>query len=162
METGTGKTFVYTKTMFELNRRYGWSKFIVVVPSIAIREGVAKSLDMTGDYFYTSGRDGNEGYGKKLHSFIYDSSNLNRLDEFAQSSDIQVMVINMQAFNTSMKENGRSRDARIIFSERDDFGSRRPIDVISASHPIMILDEPQKMGGKATQAAYACSNHCSR
>ena len=72
METGTGKTFVYTKTMFELNRRYGWSKFIVVVPSIAIREGVAKSLDMTGDYFYTSGRDGNEGYGKKLHSFIYD------------------------------------------------------------------------------------------
>lgn len=152
METGTGKTFVYTKTMFELNRRYGWSKFIVVVPSIAIREGVAKSLDMTGDYFYTSGRDGNEGYGKKLHSFIYDSSNLNRLDEFAQSSDIQVMVINMQAFNTSMKENGRSKDARIIFSERDDFGSRRPIDVISASHPIMILDEPQKMGGKATQA----------
>lgn len=83
METGTGKTFVYTKTMFELNRRYGWSKFIIVVPSIAIREGVAKSLDMTNDYFYTSGRDGNEGYGKKLHSFIYDSSNLNRLDEFA-------------------------------------------------------------------------------
>lgn len=82
METGTGKTFVYTKTMFELNRRYGWSKFIIVVPSIAIREGVAKSLDMTGNYFYTSGRDGNEGYGKKLHSFIYDSSNLTRLDEF--------------------------------------------------------------------------------
>lgn len=152
METGTGKTFVYTKTMFELNRRYGWSKFIIVVPSIAIREGVAKSLDMTGDYFYTSGRDGNEGYGRKLHSFIYDSSNLNRLDEFAQSPDIQVMIINMQAFNTSMKENGRSKDARIIFSERDDFGSRRPIDVISASHPIMILDEPQKMGGRATQA----------
>lgn len=152
METGTGKTFVYTKTMFELNRRYGWSKFIIVVPSIAIREGVAKSLDMTGDYFYTSGRDGNEGYGKKLHSFIYDSSNLTRLDEFAQSPDIQVMIINMQAFNTSMKENGRNKDARIIFSERDDFGSRRPIDVISATHPIMILDEPQKMGGKATQA----------
>lgn len=152
METGTGKTFVYTKTMFELNRRYGWSKFIVVVPSIAIREGVAKSLDMTNDYFYTSGRDGNEGYGKKLHSFIYDSSSLTRLDEFAQSSDIQVMIINMQAFNTSMKENGRNKDARIIFSERDNFGSRRPIDVISATHPIMILDEPQKMGGKATQA----------
>lgn len=152
METGTGKTFVYTKTIFELNRRYGWSKFIVVVPSIAIREGVAKSLDMTSDYFYTSGRDDNEGYGKKLHFFIYDSANLTRLDEFAQSSDIQVMIINMQAFNTSMKENGRSKDARIIFSERDDFGSRRPIDVISATHPIMIMDEPQKMGGKATQA----------
>ena len=106
---------------------------------------------MTGDYFYTSGRDGNEGYGKKLHSFIYDSSNLTRLDEFAQSPDIQVMIINMQAFNTSMKENGRNKDARIIFSERDDFGSRRPIDVISATHPIMILDEPQKMGGDVTQ-----------
>ena len=148
--------------MFELNRRYGWSKFIVVVPSIAIREGVAKSLDMTNDYFYTSGRDGNEGYGKKLHSFIYDSSSLTRLDEFAQSSDIQVMIINMQAFNTSMKENGRNKDARIIFSERDNFGSRRPIDVISATHPIMILDEPQKMGGKARRPASACSGRCSR
>ena len=139
--------------MFELNRRYGWSKFIIVVPSIAIREGVAKSLDMTGDYFYTSGRDGNEGYGKKLHSFIYDSSNLTRLDEFAQSPDIQVMIINMQAFNTSMKENGRSKDARIIFSERDDF-ARAAHRRDQRDHPIMILDEPQKMGGKATQAGH--------
>ena len=151
METGTGKTFVYTKTMFELNRRYGWSKFIIVVPSIAIREGVAKSLELTADYFYTSGRDGNEGYGKKLNWFVYNSSNLNELDSFAQSSDISVMVINMQAFNASMKEGGRSKESRIIFSERDEFGSRRPIDVISALRPIVILDEPQKMGGKATQ-----------
>ncbi len=151
METGTGKTFVYTKTMFELNRRYGWTKFIIVVPSIAIREGVAKSLELTVDYFYTSGRDGNEGYGKKLNWFVYNSSNLNELDAFAQSSDISVMVINMQAFNASMKEGGRSKESRIIFSERDEFGSRRPIDVISALRPIVILDEPQKMGGKATQ-----------
>lgn len=151
METGTGKTFVYTKTMFELNRRYGWSKFIIVVPSIAIREGVAKSLELTADYFYTSGRDGNEGYGKKFNWFVYNSSNLNELDSFAQSSDISVMVINMQAFNASMKEGGRSKESRIIFSERDEFGSRRPIDVISALRPIVILDEPQKMGGKATQ-----------
>lgn len=151
METGTGKTFVYTKTMFELNRRYGWSKFIIVVPSIAIREGVAKSLDMTGDYFYTSGRDGNDGYGKRLNWFVYDSSDLTKLDNFAQSPDISAMIINMQAFNTSMKKGGRSKDANIIFSKRDNFGSRRPIDVISATHPIMILDEPQKMGGKATQ-----------
>lgn len=157
METGTGKTFVYTKTMFELNRRYGWTKFIIVVPSIAIREGVAKSLELTADYFYTSGRDGNEGYGKKLNWFVYNSSNLNELDSFAQSSDISVMVINMQAFNASMNEaknvEGRKGDnaARIIFSERDEFGSRRPIDVISALRPIVILDEPQKMGGKATQ-----------
>ncbi|MBF9667577.1 DEAD/DEAH box helicase family protein [Bifidobacterium dentium] len=151
METGTGKTFVYTKTMFELNRRYGWSKFIIVVPSIAIREGVAKSLDMTEDYFYTSGRDGNDGYGKRLNWFVYDSSDLTKLDNFAQSPDISAMIINMQAFNTSMKKGGRSKDANIIFSKRDNFGSRRPIDVISATHPIMILDEPQKMGGKATQ-----------
>lgn len=151
METGTGKTFVYTKTMFELNRRYGWNKFIIVVPSIAIREGVAASFDRTADYFYTSGIDGNEGYRKKLNWFIYNSSRLNELDDFAQSPDISAMIINMQAFNTSMKEGGRSKDARIIFSERDDFGSRRPIDVISAVRPIIILDEPQKMGGRATQ-----------
>jgi type III restriction enzyme len=151
METGTGKTFVYTKTMFELNRRYGWSKFIIVVPSIAIREGVAKSLELTADYFYTSGIDGNQGYEKKLNWFVYDSSKLNLLDSYAQSADISVMIINMQAFNTSMKENGRSKESRIMFSERDDFGSRRPIDVISAVHPIIVLDEPQKMGGKATQ-----------
>lgn len=151
METGTGKTFVYTKTIFELNRRYGWSKFIVVVPSIAIREGVCSSFATTENYFYTSGRDDGEGYGKRLKYFVYDSSNLTQLDEFAQSSDINVMIINMQAFNTSMKEGGRSKESRIIYSERDEFGSRRPIDVISATHPIVILDEPQKMGGKATQ-----------
>ncbi|MBT1171218.1 DEAD/DEAH box helicase family protein [Bifidobacterium sp. SO4] len=151
METGTGKTFVYTKTILELNRRYGWSKFIIVVPSIAIREGVAKSLDLTDEYFYTSGADSGEGYGKHIKWFVYNSANLNELDTFAQSSDINVMVINMQAFNTSMKEDGRSKDARIIFSERDDFGTRRPIDVIAATRPIIIMDEPQKMGGKATQ-----------
>ncbi|MBW3088079.1 DEAD/DEAH box helicase family protein [Bifidobacterium sp. 82T24] len=151
METGTGKTFVYTKTMFELNRRYGWSKFIIVVPSIAIREGVSKSLDTTADYFYTSGMDGAQGYGKRLDWFVYDSSNLTQLDHFASSPDIAVMVINMQAFNTSMKEGGRSKEARIIFTERDEFGSRRPIDVIAATRPIIILDEPQKMTGKATQ-----------
>ena len=151
METGTGKTFVYTKTMFELNRRYGWSKFIIIVPSIAIREGVDKSLDLTANYFYTSGIEGKEGYKKKLCKFVYNSSELNNLDDFAKSPDISVMIINIQAFNASMKEGSHSKDARIIFSERDEFGSRRPIDVIRATHPIIILDEPQKMGGKATQ-----------
>lgn len=151
METGTGKTFVYTKTIFELNRRYGWNKFIVVVPSIAIREGIYSSFATTSDYFYMSGKDGHEGYKKQLKYFVYSSSNLTQLDTFAQSPDINVMIINMQAFNTSMKEGGRSKESRIIYSERDEFGSRRPIDVISATHPIIILDEPQKMGGKATQ-----------
>lgn len=146
METGTGKTYVYIKTMFELNKRYGWSKFIVVVPSIAIREGVKKSFEITQDHFM-------EYYGKKAEFFVYNSSNLNQLDSFSSNAGINVMIINMQAFNTSMKEGGKSKEARIIYSKRDEFGSRRPIDVIKANNPIIILDEPQKMGGKATQKA---------
>ena len=146
METGTGKTYVYIKTMYELNKYYGWSKFIVVVPSIAIREGVKKSFETTQDHFM-------EQYGKKVRFFVYNSSNLNQLDAFSSNSGINVMIINMQAFNTSMKEGGRSKEARIIYDKRDEFGSRRPIDVIKANNPIIILDEPQKMGGDATQKA---------
>lgn len=152
METGTGKTYVYIKTMFELNKKYGWSKFIVVVPSIAIREGVKKSFEITADHFM-------EHYGKKARFFIYNSSNLNQLDNFSSSSGINVMIINTQAFATSLNEEknveGRKGDAtaRIIYSRRDEFGSRRPIDVIKANRPIIILDEPQKMGGAVTQKA---------
>ena len=146
METGTGKTYVYIKTMFELNKKYGWSKFIVVVPSIAIREGVKKSFEITTDHFM-------EHYGKKARFFIYNSSNLNQLDNFSSSSGINVMIINTQAFASSLKEDGRSKEARIIYSKRDEFGSRRPIDVIKANRPIIILDEPQKMGGAVTQKA---------
>lgn len=146
METGTGKTYVYIKTMFELNKRYGWSKFIVVVPSIAIREGVKKSFEITTDHFM-------ENYGKKARFFIYNSSDLPQLDHFSQSSEISVMIINTQAFASSLKEDGRSKEARIIYSKRDEFGSRRPIDVIAANRPIIILDEPQKMGGTVTQKA---------
>lgn len=150
METGTGKTYVYIKTMFELNKRYGWSKFIVVVPSIAIREGVRKSFETTQEHFM-------EHYGKKARFFVYDSKNLAEIDNFSQSADINVMIINIQAFNSSFNADknveGRRGDAaaRIIFSRRDDFGSRRPIDVIAANRPIIIMDEPQKMGGAATQ-----------
>ena len=146
METGTGKTYVYIKTMFELNKRYGWSKFIVVVPSIAIREGVKKSFEMTVDHFM-------EYYGKKARFFIYNSSNLNQLDNFSSSSGINVMIINTQAFAASLKEGGKSKESRIIYDKRDEFASRRPIDVIAANRPIIIMDEPQKMGGDATQAA---------
>lgn len=150
METGTGKTYVYIKTMFELNKRYGWTKFIVVVPSIAIREGVKKSFDVTADHFM-------ESYGKKARYFIYNSENLNQIDSFAQSADISVMIINTQAFNTSLNEKkaNSNKAARIIYDKRDEFGSRRPIDVIAANRPIIILDEPQKMGGAATQTALA-------
>ena len=146
METGTGKTYVYIKTMFELNKKYGWSKFIVVVPSIAIREGVKKSFEITTDHFM-------EYYGKKARFFIYNSSNLNQLDNFSSSSGINVMIINTQAFASSLKEDSKSKEARIIYSKRDEFGSRRPIDVIKANRPIVILDEPQKMGGDVTQKA---------
>ncbi|MCI6094931.1 MAG: DEAD/DEAH box helicase family protein, partial [Clostridium sp.] len=145
METGTGKTYVYIKTMFELNRLYGWSKFIVVVPSVAIREGVKKSFEIMADHFM-------EHYGKKARFFVYNSNNLNQLDAFSSNSGINVMIINTQAFAASMNEEknveGRKGDAaaRIIYSKRDEFGSRRPIDVIAANRPILILDEPQKMG----------------
>lgn len=146
METGTGKTYVYIKTMYELYQKYGWSKFIVVVPSIAIREGVKKSFEITQDHFM-------EQYHKKIRFFVYNSSNLSQLDSFSSNAGINVMIINMQAFNTSMKEGGKSKEARIIYDKRDEFGSRRPIDVIKANNPIIILDEPQKMGGEATQKA---------
>ena len=144
METGTGKTYVYIKTMFELNKRYGWSKFIVVVPSIAIREGVYKSFSMQEDHFM-------EHYGRKARYFVYDSGNLDQLDSFSSDGGIHVMIINTQAFAASLKEGGRSKESRIIYSRRDEFGSRRPIDVIAANRPIIIMDEPQKMEGEATQ-----------
>ena len=140
METGTGKTYVYIKTMFELNKQYGWTKFIVVVPSIAIREGVRKSFAVMQEHFM-------EHYGKKARFFVYDSKNLAEIDHFTQSADLHVMIINTQAFNA------RGKDARRIRIELDEFGSRRPIDVIKKCRPILILDEPQKMGGNATQAS---------
>lgn len=152
METGTGKTYCYIKTMFELHKAYGWSKFIVVVPSIAIREGVKKSFEITQEHFM-------QQYGIKARFFVYNSSNLHQLDEFSKNSGINVMIINTQAFNTTMNEEknveGRSGNeaARIIYTKRDEFGSRRPIDVIKANRPIIIMDEPQKMGGAATQNA---------
>ena len=146
METGTGKTYVYIKTMFELNKRYGWSKFIVVVPSIAIREGVYKSFTMLEEHFM-------EQYGKKARYFIYNSQNLTQIDGFSSDASINVMIINVQAFNTSFKEGAANKESRIIYSKRDDFQSRRPIDVIAANRPIIIMDEPQKMEGAATQKA---------
>lgn len=137
METGTGKTYCYIKTIFELNKQYGWSKFIIVVPSIAIREGVAKSLEITAEHFL-------ETYHKKPRFFIYNSKQLHHLESFSSDAGINVMVINVQAFNATGK------DARRIYEELDDFQSRKPIDVISANRPILILDEPQKMEGGKT------------
>ncbi len=146
METGTGKTYCYIKTMFELNKKYGWSKFIVIVPSIAIREGVKKSFEIMEEHFF-------EQYGKKARYFIYNSKSLNQLDSFSASKDIYVMIINSQAFASSLKEGAKNEAARIIYSKQDSFGSRRPIDVIASNRPIIILDEPQRLSGEATQKA---------
>lgn len=137
METGTGKTYVYIRTMFELNRRYGWGKFIIVVPSIAIREGVERAFKITAEHFLND-------YEKKIRFFIYDSKEPHKLESFSSDGGINVMIINTQAFAATGK------DQRRIYEELDDFQSRRPIDVIKANHPILILDEPQKMEGKKT------------
>lgn len=137
METGTGKTYCYIKSIFELHKRYGWRKFIIVVPSIAIREGVYKSLQITAEHFL-------ENYHQRARFFIYNSKQLHQLESFSSDAGINVMVINVQAFNATGKDNRR------IYEELDDFQSRRPIDVIKANRPILILDEPQKMEGKKT------------
>lgn len=138
METGVGKTYTYIKTMFELNKHYGWSKFIVVVPSIAIREGVYKSFEVTQEHFA-------EEYGKKIRFFIYNSAQLTEIDCFASDNSINVMIINSQAFNA------RGKDARRIYMKLDEFRSRRPIDIIAKTNPIMIIDEPQSVEGKKTK-----------
>lgn len=138
METGVGKTYTYTKTIYELNKRYGWSKFIVVVPSVAIREGVYKSFQVTEEHFA-------EDYGKKIRYFIYNSAQLTEIDRFASDSAINVMIINSQAFNA------RGKDARRIYMKLDDFRSRRPIDIIAKTNPILVIDEPQSVEGKVTK-----------
>ena len=137
METGTGKTYTYVKTMYELNKRYGWSKFIIVVPSVAIREGVYKSLQTTQEHFAGE-------YNKKIRFFIYNSDRLTEVDRFASDSAINVMIINMQAFNSS-------KNQRIIDKKLDTFRSRKPIDIIAKTNPILIIDEPQSVEGKQTK-----------
>lgn len=152
METGTGKTYCYIKTMFEMNKLYGWNKFIVVVPSIAIREGVYQSFEGMADHFL-------EEYGKRAKAFIYNSKSLHEIENYSSDAGINVMVINVQAFNsapkTSTSAKTRLNQKNKIYRELDDFQSRRPIDVIKKNRPILILDEPQKMEGKKTMESLA-------
>lgn len=145
METGVGKTYTYIKTMYELNQTYGWSKFIVVVPSIAIREGVYKTFQVTQEHFA-------EEYGKKIRFFIYNSTQLTEIDRFASDNSINVMIINSQAFNATDKY------ARRIYMKLDEFRSRRPIDIIAKTNPIMIIDEPQSVEGKKTKEGLKAFN----
>ena len=134
METGTGKTYTYIKTMYELHKHYGWTKFIIVVPSVAIREGVIKSLETMADHFA-------EEYGERMLHFVYDSARLTAIDQFASDSKLHVMVINTQAFNAT------GAAARRIGLQLEEFGWRRPIDVIGETRPILIIDEPQSVLG---------------
>ena len=137
METGTGKTYTYIRTMYELHKHYGWSKFIVIVPSIAIREGVYKSFQVTQDHFQ-------EIYGHKINPFIYNSGRPQDIETFASDSRISVMIINTQAFNA------KGADARRIYQELDQFGTRKPIEIIAQTNPILIIDEPQSVDGAKT------------
>ena len=137
METGTGKTYTYIRTMYELHKKYGWSKYIVIVPSVAIREGVFKSFQLTQDHFQ-------ELYGHKIAPFIYNSGSPQDIENFASDSRISVMIINTQAFNA------RGADARRIYQELDQFGTRKPIEIISQTNPILIIDEPQSVDGAKT------------
>ncbi|MBZ0181768.1 MAG: DEAD/DEAH box helicase family protein [Melioribacteraceae bacterium] len=139
METGTGKTYVYTKTMYELNAHYGWSKFIIMVPSVAIREGVHKSLEITADHFQ-------EIYGKKIRFTIYNTqkkSNLVNIKSFANTSNIEVIIMNYQAFGRKSKESLK------IYQKLDSLQSEKPIDIIKRTRPILIIDEPQRFGPQA-------------
>ena len=138
METGVGKTYTYIKTMYELNRRYGWRKFVVVVPSVAVREGVYKSFQMTEEHFA-------EEYGAKIRYFIYSSSRLAEIDRFASDGTVNAMIINSQAFNA------RGVEARRIAMKLDGFRSRRPIDILAGTNPILVIDEPQAVEGAATR-----------
>ena len=138
METGVGKTYTYIKTIFELNKRYGWCKFIIVVPSVAIREGVHKSLEIMKEHFASD-------YSTPLSYFIYDSKQLGELNAFVTDSKIHVMIINSQKFNATNK------DARRIYMKLDDFGGNCPIDVIAQMNPILIIDEPQSVEGVKTK-----------
>jgi type III restriction enzyme len=137
METGTGKTYTYIRTIYELHKHYGWSKFIVIVPSIAIREGVFKSFEVTQEHF-------SEIYGHKISPFIYNSVRPQDIENFASDSRISVMIINTQAFNAS------GADARRIYQELDQFGTRKPIDILAQTNPILIIDEPQSVDGEKT------------
>lgn len=148
METGVGKTYTYIKTILELNKRYGWSKYIVVVPSIAIREGVYKTFQITQDHFA-------EEYGKKIQFFIYNSGQLAMIDHFATDSSINVMIINSQAFNTKSR---KEKELRRIYMKLDEFRSRRPIDVIAETNPIVIIDEPQSVEGNMTKELLSLFN----
>jgi type III restriction enzyme len=139
METGTGKTYVYLRTIFELNRKYGFKKFIVVVPSVAIREGVLKNLEITEEHFKALYNN------LEFEYFVYDSKKVNKLRQFALSNQIQVLIINIDAFRKDFTGTEEEEKSNLIYRENDKLSGRSPIEFIQATSPIVIIDEPQSV-----------------
>lgn len=153
METGTGKTYVYTKTILELNKRYGFTKFIIVVPSIAIKEGVNSSLKATKEHFM-------EKYDNVVYNyFTYDSNHLERIRDFSTSTNIEIMIINIDAFRKSFNNPDEESKANLIHRSNDKLNGNKPIDLIASTNPIVIIDEPQSVDGtKKSKQALASLN----
>lgn len=153
METGTGKTYVYTKTILELNKRYGFTKFIIVVPSIAIKEGVFSSLNATEEHF-------KEKYDNVIYNyFVYDSNNMSRIRDFATNTNIEIMIINIDAFRKSFTDPSKETKANLIHRESEQLSGNKPIDLIASTNPIVIIDEPQSVDNtKKSKEAIASLN----
>src|ERR1017187_2433765 len=156
METGTGKTYVYLRTVFELSRRYGFKKFIIVVPSVAIREGVLKNIDITREHFKALYNN------VEFESFVYDAKKANRLRQFASSNTIQILVINIDAFRKNFTGTEDEHKGAVIYRERDQTNGVRPIEFIQSTTPIVIIDEPQSVDNteKAQEAIKALNPLC--
>ena len=156
METGTGKTYVYLRTIFELNRRYGFKKFIIVVPSVAIREGVLKNLEITREHFRALFNN------VEFEHFVYDAKKVNKLRQFATSNTIQVLVINIDAFRKNFTGTEAENRSNVIYKENDKLSGRQPIEFVQATRPIVIIDEPQSVDStdKAQDAIRALNPLC--
>lgn len=156
METGTGKTYVYLRTIFELSRRYGFKKFIIVVPSVAIREGVLKNIDITREHFRAL-------YNNiEFESFVYDAKKVSKLRQFATSTTIQILVINIDAFRKNFTGSEEEQKSNVIYKESDKLSGRQPIEFVQAANPIVIIDEPQSVDSteKAQEAIKALNPLC--
>ncbi len=156
METGTGKTYVYLRTIFELSRRYGFQKFIIVVPSVAIREGVLKNIEITAEHFRALYNN------LPFEHFVYDAKKVNRLRQFATSNTLQILVINIDAFRKNFTGTEEEQKSNVIYKESDKLSGRQPIEFVQAARPIVIIDEPQSVDSteKAQEAIKALNPLC--
>jgi type III restriction enzyme len=156
METGTGKTYVYLRTIFELSRRYGFQKFIIVVPSVAIREGVLKNIEITAEHFRALYNN------LPFEHFVYDAKKVNRLRQFALSNTLQILIINIDAFRKNFTGTEEEQKSNVIYKESDKLSGRQPIEFVQAARPIVIIDEPQSVDSteKAQEAIKALNPLC--